>query len=82
MRLWTPENTRIKSRIFICPACGERVQDVAIGAPKKSTDKKKICTYRYCPYCGEAMDGTEEAETIQQIAALTMRAKEERNAVQ
>ena len=50
---WIPENDRPCSTKWICSECHE------IAYNKQRNGNQKICTLKFCPYCGAKMDGKE-----------------------
>ena len=51
---WIAENKRPKSFMWICSECKSTVYDMPMCSKKHY---KKMCMYKYCPYCGVKMVG-------------------------
>ena len=50
-----PEGDTAKGYRWQCPACGRNCHYAASG----KRDEPKKCLYKYCPWCGQEMTGSE-----------------------
>ena len=52
--IWTAENSRPKSFVFVCSLCKGKAYDKPYGSAKRTT--RKACKLAYCPNCGAKME--------------------------